>query len=401
MSGASLYERYEHAFAGLQPPFAFADLDAIGANAQTMLAQTSGKPIRVASKSVRCSSVLERILALDPGFQGLLTFTLPESLHLAGAGFRDLVIAYPTTDTDAISELGRLAAENPEAAPTLMVDCGEHLDLIETALPSSAPPARVAIDMDASWWPLAGRIKIGPKRSPIHTAEEARRLAEEISRRERLALVGMMAYEGHVAGVGDAVPGAPLKNFGIRQMQRLSMQELAERRAAAVAAVSAVAELEFVNGGGTGSLERTAAEPAVTELAAGSGFFAPVLFDNYRALHLSPGAGFALAVTRHPSGDVATAMGGGYIASGPPGKDRLPKPFQPPGLRFDPLEGAGEVQTPLLGAAAAGLRVGDRVYLRHAKAGELCERFNSLHLLEGDTIVDEVPTYRGEGKAFM
>ena len=57
------------------------------------------------------------------------------------------------------------------------------------------------------------------------------------------------------------------------------------------------------------------------------------------------------------------------------------------------------MQTPLLGAAAYKLRIGDRVYMRHAKAGELCERFDSLYLVEGDRIVDEVPTYRGEGRA--
>ncbi|MDX6622649.1 MAG: hypothetical protein QOE75_581, partial [Solirubrobacterales bacterium] len=73
----------------------------------------------------------------------------------------------------------------------------------------------------------------------------------------------------------------------------------------------------------------------------------------------------------------------------------------PEGLALDKLEGAGEVQTPLRGAAADRMRIGDRAYLRHAKAGELCERFNVLHLVEGDAIVDTVPTYRGEGKNFL
>jgi len=59
------------------------------------------------------------------------------------------------------------------------------------------------------------------------------------------------------------------------------------------------------------------------------------------------------------------------------------------------------VQTPLLGAAARELNFGDRVYMRHTKAGELCERFDSLYLVEGEEIVDEVPTYRGEGQAFL
>jgi len=59
------------------------------------------------------------------------------------------------------------------------------------------------------------------------------------------------------------------------------------------------------------------------------------------------------------------------------------------------------VQTPLLGPGAAGLAVGDRVWFRHAKAGELCERFDSLALVAGGTLVDVVPTYRGEGRTFL
>jgi len=139
----------------------------------------------------------------------------------------------------------------------------------------------------------------------------------------------------------------------------------------------------------------------VTEVAAGSGFFAPALFDHYSRFTLTPAAGFALPVVRKPGPELATALGGGYLASGPGDAARLPVPWLPPGLELDIEEGAGEVQTPLLGPAAADLAVGDRVYMRHAKAGELCERFEVLHLVEGERIVDVVPTYRGEGKAFL
>ena len=162
-----------------------------------------------------------------------------------------------------------------------------------------------------------------------------------------------------------------------------------------------MAPLEFVNGGGTGSLAATASEPAVTEVTAGSGFYDSVLFDHYRSLGLRPAAAFAMPVVRKPSPGIASVLGGGYIASGAAGKDRLPEPYLPPGLRLDSFEGAGEVQTPVLGEPAARLRVGDRVYFRHAKAGELCERFDRLYLVEGGRIVDEVPTYRGEGKTFL
>jgi D-serine deaminase-like pyridoxal phosphate-dependent protein len=397
----TLYRRYERALGHLEPPFAYVDLDALEANARDMAGMANEKPIRVASKSVRSAAVVRRVLELDAGFQGVLTFTAAESLWLASLGFENLVCGYPTTDRGAIEGIADLTEAEPETAPVLMVDSSEHLDLIESAAGKRAAPLRVAIDVDAGWWPLGGRMKVGPKRSPVRTPAEAKALALEIDRRPSVRLVGLMAYEGQVAGVGDDAPGNPLKNMAVRAMQGASMREIAARRGAIVDAVTDVAPLEFVNGGGTGSIERTAAEDAVTEVAAGSGLYDPVLFDGYRSLELRPAAGFALAVSRKPAPEVATLLGGGYVASGAPGKDRLPAPYLPDGLRLDPLEGAGEVQTPVIGDAARGLRVGDRVYLRHAKAGELCERFETLHLLAGDAVVDVVPTYRGEGKTFL
>src|ERR1700722_2285079 len=184
-------------------------------------------------------------------------------------------------------------------------------------------------------------------------------------------------------------------------MQRMSAAEVPGRRASIVAPVRQVAPLEFVNGGGTGSLERTAAEPAVTELGAGSGLYQPRLFDSYRTFSGRPAALFALPVVRRPGPGVVTALGGGYLSSGPADRARLPLPHLPPGLRLGRQEGAGEVQAPLIGDAADGLAIGANVYMRHAKAGELCERFASLYLLEGERIVDEVPTYRGEGRCFL
>jgi D-serine deaminase-like pyridoxal phosphate-dependent protein len=284
-----------------------------------------------------------------------------------------------------------------------MVDCPAHLDAIAAAGATPDAPVRVCLDVDASWWPLGGRVKIGAKRSPLRTPEQAAALAREIAARPELVLDGLMSYEAHIAGVGDRPPGALGAALGaaIGAMQRASASELAERRAAVVAAVRVVAPLRFVNGGGTGSVERTAAEAAVTEVAAGSGLFAPALFDAYSAFTPRPAAFFALPVVRRPAPGVATALGGGYLASGAAGGDRLPRPVLPPGLRLDRQEGAGEVQTPLLGPGAAGLQVGDRAWFRHAKAGELCERFNELHLVADGELVDTVPTYRGEGFAFL
>jgi D-serine deaminase-like pyridoxal phosphate-dependent protein len=395
------YEDYEAIFAEVEAPFAFVDLDAMDANAEEMLGRAADKPIRVASKSLRCRALLERVRDGDERFQGLMTFTLPETLWLAEQGFENLLLAYPTADVAALGELALRSVANPEGAPIVMVDCVEHLDAIGSVLGTGAAPVRVCVDVDASWWALGGRVKVGPKRSPVHTVAQAVALAREIERRPQLTLAALMAYEGQIAGVGDRPPGQRRRGAAIRFMQRRSTAELAERRGAIVAAIRELAELPIVNGGGTGSLELTAAEDVVTEVTAGSGFYAPALFDHYSRFSLTPAAGFALPIVRKPAPGVATALGGGYLASGGGDPARLPVPWLPDGLGLDPQEGAGEVQTPLLGPAAAQLSIGDRAYLRHAKAGELCEHFDVLHLVEGSEIVDVVPTYRGEGKAFL
>jgi D-serine deaminase-like pyridoxal phosphate-dependent protein len=398
----ALRARYDEILADATPPFAFVDLDALRANADQMLGQAAGLPIRVASKSVRSLPVLRRIFELDERFQGILSFTLPEALFLADEGFHQIFVGYPTTDRAALDELAAHAAKRPDAHPALMVDDAAQLDLIDAAARSLGATIRVAVDIDPSWWVVGGRLaRIGPKRSPIRTADQARRLAAEIERRDGTRIVGAMAYEGHIAGVGDDVPGRPLRSAAIRFMQGRSEAELAERLPGVIASLREVADLEFVNCGGTGSLARSAKLGVATELTAGSGFYAPALFDTYRSLALTPAAMFCLPVTRRPQAGVATALGGGYVASGAPGSDRLPVPYLPAGLRLDRDEGAGEVQTPLGGPGAERLRVGDRAYLRHAKAGELCERFDSLYLVEGGAIADQVSTYRGAGHTFL
>ena len=403
------HARLEAATPSLEAPFAVVDLKAFWANHADLIRRANGKPIRLASKSIRVRSLLEAVLKRGAGFRGILAFTLPEALWLATQGFEDIVVAYPSTDRSALRAWHRAVQEasrpNPTSHlashPTVMVDSVEQLDFIVAALaPAAVTGLRIAIDIDAGYWPLGGRVKLGAQRSPIHTPEQARALAQEVVARG-FALVGAMGYEAQIAGVGDAPLHRPLYGFAIRAMQARSALELRTRRAAVVAALRQVAPLEFVNGGGTGSLERTSADSSVTELAAGSGLFAPTLFDTYRGFTPTPSAFFALPVVRRPSAQVATVLGGGYIASGAVGTDRLPRPHFPEGLALTAQEGAGEVQTPLVGRGAHLLRIGDRVWFRHAKAGELCERFNHIHLVHEDGRLETVPTYRGEGMCFL
>jgi D-serine deaminase-like pyridoxal phosphate-dependent protein len=391
--------RYDRATAHLDAPLAIVDLEAFDANAVDLVRRAGGKPVRVASKSVRCRALLERVLATD-GFAGIMSFTLDESIWLARAGFDDVLLAYPSADRAGFAEL----AGDPKlaAAVTVMVDDPAQLELIDRARAGGGEEIRICLEMDTALRLLGGRVRVGARRSPLREPAQLAELARSVTRRPGFRLVGLMAYEGHVAGVGDSVAGSPVRSRAVRLMQRAARKELAARRAAVVRAVRAVApELEFVNGGGTGSVQHTAAEDSVTEIAAGSGLYVPRLFDNYTSFTGRPAALFAQPVVRRPGVGAVTVLGGGYPASGAAGRDRLPVPYLPEGLRYDPQEGAGEVQTPLLGAAADDLLIGDKVWFRHAKAGELCERFDTLHLVEGDRVTGTAPTYRGEGRTFL
>jgi len=390
---AEWWPRLAAATEAVEPPYGVLAVEALAANAHDMLARAKGTPIRVASKSVRVRGVLDAVLAL-PGYRGIFAYTLPEALWLAET-HDDVVVGYPTADRVAIA---RLAADEELASRvTLMVDSLAHLDLVdEVAPPSRRATIRVCLELDASYRnPLLGHV--GVRRSPVHEVAEAAALAAAIVERPGFALVGMMAYEAQIAGVGNR----GISKAAIRAMQKASAAELRERRGAAVAAVRRIADLEFVNGGGTGSLESTHDDPSVTEIAAGSGLFGPLLFDGYEHFRPAPAASFALSVVRRPTADIATVLGGGWIASGPPGQDRLPRPAWPEGLTYLPREEAGEVQTPVTGRAAAELKIGDRVFFRHVKAGELSEHLDEFLLVEDGRILDRIPTYRGEGKVFL
>jgi len=379
----------------LDPPFGVLDDAALRANAADLVRRAGGRPIRLATKSLRIRELIRRTVD-TPGFSGLLAYALPEALWLQRNGFHNIVVGYPAVSRAALATL----TSDPAAAAeiTVMIDDTTQLDLIDRVCPpGSRPEVRVCLELDAGYRPVPG-VHLGALRSPVRTPAAAKGLARTIADRPGFRLVGMMAYEGQIAGVGNAAGGP--RGAAVRTMQRRSAAELADRRTAAVSAVREVADLEFVNGGGTGSLQSTAAEDAVTEVAAVAGGLGSVLFEHYRWFHPAAASFFVLPVVRRPGRRVATLAGGGWVASGPPGRDRMPVLADPPGLRYARQEGPGEVQTPVRGKAADRLRIGDQVWLRHAKAGEPAEHLTELHLVADGAVAAVWPTYRGEGQAF-
>jgi D-serine deaminase-like pyridoxal phosphate-dependent protein len=385
-----MWTRIDRATQDLPAPLAAVDLHALDANADDLVRRARGVPIRIATKSVRCRAVLERALA-RPGFAGLMAYSLAEAVWLVREGASDVLVAYPSVDARSFREVA--SDEHLARQITVVIDDPQQLGLIAGSVESGGHPLRVCLDVDASL--RVGRLHLGVRRSPVHSLDQAMSAARAITRERAVRLVGLMFYDAQLAGVPD-------RSTAIRAMKSLSSRELARRRPRIVSALRDVAPIEFVNGGGTGSLDLVADDASLTEVAAGSGLFGPTLFDAYRDFTPRPALAYALPVTRRPARNVRTLFGGGYVASGPAGATRVPTPVLPSGLGLLGAEGVGEVQTPVTGDAAAALSVGDRVWWRHAKAGEVCERFTTLHLVSADepSTVTPVPTYRGEGRCF-
>ncbi|MFI9509308.1 amino acid deaminase/aldolase [Nocardia sp. NPDC052566] len=379
------------ATAELDPPLAALDLTALRANAADLVRRAGGVPVRVASKSVRCRAVLEQVLGAEltaaGGFAGIMSYSLTEAIWLVRLGARDVLLGYPSVDRAALAELA--ADETLLRSITLMVDDVAQLGLIRAAVGTDLVHPRVCLDVDASL--RIGPLHLGVRRSPVRSPDQAAALAR-VAKQQGFDVVGVMTYEAQIAGLPDS-------NVAVRLVKRASAAEITKRRGAVLDAVRSVTgKLEIVNSGGSGSIEVSVADADVTEVTAGSGLYVPTLFDHYRSFTPRPAMFFATSVLRKPTPSIATVFAGGYIASGPTGASRVPKPVWPSGLGLLGTEGAGEVQTPLSGAAQ--VRIGDRVWFRHAKAGELCERFNHVHLVDADGTRTTVPTYRGEGKAF-
>ncbi|HJL16538.1 MAG TPA: alanine racemase [Sandaracinaceae bacterium LLY-WYZ-13_1] len=394
---------FSRALRGRRLPAALVDLDALDRNVDRLARAVAApdKSLRVASKSVRHVGLLRRILERGgERFRGLMCFTLEEAAFLADEGFDDLLVAYPSVQREGLRAVAARVAEG--ATIRLMADDETQLEAYGRAAAEAGTTLEALLELDVAYQPSSW-VHLGVLRSPLRSAEALASVARRAARIEGVRIVGLMGYEAHVAGLPDDNPFSRALNPVRRALKRLAVPQVAERRRAAVETLRAAGvEPAVVNGGGTGSVETTSTEPWVTEVTAGSGFLCSHLFDYYRGTTLEPAAFFALEVCRHPQPDTVTCLGGGYVASGEPGWDRLPIPWSPPGLRYVDMEGAGEVQTPLrLPADGPRPRIGDPVIFRHAKAGELAERFDAYHLLRGGEVVATEPTYRGLGRCFL
>lgn len=395
---STAYETYRLAMEEREFPLAYLDRDALDANIRTTRRRAGNLPVRVASKSIRCRDVLRYILDHD-GFRGVMCYTGHEAAHLAADGFEDLLVAYPVWHKNELEAICDAIAAGTRL--TLMVDDAAHVERISETAAEHGVEVPVCIDIDMSTEHFG--IHFGVRRSGVRTPDGALSLAETIADVEDVALAGIMGYEAQIAGLPDDDPSNNAgMNVAVRGLKRRSAPAMRERRERVVAALDRAGyDLAFVNGGGTGSAEVTCRDVSVTELTVGSAFYAPHLFDHHRKFQHEPAAGYAVEIVRQPTPDIYTCRGGGYIASGPPGIDKAPTPHLPEDASLLSNEGAGEVQTPIEYDGPTELALGDPILFRHAKAGELCVHFKSLHVIADGEFVDRYPTYRGDGKCFL
>jgi D-serine deaminase-like pyridoxal phosphate-dependent protein len=399
MSQQRSYEYYKQVFAQQAKPFAYVDLDFFDQNVEAVLQRAGDKPIRIASKSIRCTALLRRILEHSSQYQGIMCFTVLEAVWLSEQGFDDLLVAYPTLEPVALRRVAE-AVKNGRRI-YLMTDKKEHLQAINAAGKSVGVVLPICLDLDvSSRYP---GLHFGVHRSSVTDQPSLANYWQELQQYTHLELHGLMGYEAQIAGVGNQTKGQGIKNKIIQKLQRHSIPQVRKKRAEAVAYLEQQLgkALTFVNGGGTGSLESTREEKVVTEVTAGSAFFSPTLFDHYQQFQHLPAVGYAVEIVRQPQINIYTCLGGGYVASGMAGKDKVPEPYLPKGCQLNPNEMAGEVQTPIHYSGSEALQLGDPIFMRHSKAGELCERFNELLLLQNDRVLGAWPTYRGEGQCFL
>jgi D-serine deaminase-like pyridoxal phosphate-dependent protein len=387
VDGIDRWQRYKRALGGEPLPAALIDLDALEANAARLFAPIAraGKRARIATKSLRCPALAARLAELGNAI-GYLTYTAAETEFHARAGVRDLVLAYPTVQRQ---DAAAIARANAIATAAIVVDDVAQLDVLAAAAHDAGTRIPIIIDVDMSWRPLG--VHVGVRRSPLREPDEVVALAKRIA--DPLYFHGVLGYEAQLAGLSD-------RNAVIRALKRGGEPAVAASRAHIVDALAAAGlPPAIVNGGGTGSVDWSSTDPALTEVAVGSGFLCSHLFDDYRGLELSPAIAFALQVVRKPAPRIATCLGGGWIASGRAGADRLPMPAWPHGCALLRGEGAGEVQTPVV--VPDDIALGDPIFFRPAKAGELAEHVAEYLFVRGDRIVDRAPTYRGLGHVFL
>ena len=380
-------DHWARATAGLPAPLVAVDLDAFDANADDLVRRAGGLPVRVASKSVRCRTLLDRVLA-RPGFAGVMAYAVPEAVWLVGAGVRDVFVAYPSVDEAALRAVA--TDDLLRAEVTVTVDSVEHVRWLRDTLGADVAGLGVALDCDASL--RVGRVHLGVRRSPTRTPEQALAVVRA-ALGVGLDVRGVMFYDAQVAGLPDAGPH-------IRALKRRSVRELRERAPGGRRGGARRDRPALRQRGRHGQPAPVRRRPGGHRAGRRLGPVRPDPLRRLRRPRPAPGDGLRPA-GRAPTGPglrhgvrrrLRRERGAGVVA----GAARRCAA----GCRWCAPRRPARCRPRCTAPTPTALRIGDRVWMRGAKAGELLERFDVVHLVAGGELVATVPSYRGEGRNF-
>ncbi|MHA1688073.1 MAG: alanine racemase [Promethearchaeota archaeon] len=376
-------------------PMVICDLDAFNNNLELVgkYLRKTGKKLRLCTKSVRVPELITKVNKQD-FVSGVFTYNSAETLFLAEKhGIKDILMGYPTASRVDAQELCQ-ATKIEGTRISVMADSVFHLDLLEEAASSQEVKLDVLLEVDVADHFLG--INVGVLRSPLREPEQVVKLAREIKKRKHLRFKGFMAYEAQNASLGD-------DKFLYRYLKKRSRPKVDAQRAAVMKALKEndlIEEDFIVNGGGSGCVQETAADPTITEIGIGSLLFKSHVFDPIESLNeFIPSLYFVLQIVRKPCENYVTAFSGGYVSSGVKAQ---PQVFLPKGLVPTEREGFGEVQTPFkYNPKKLTLHLGDPIFCRFGKAGEPLTRFNEIHVYSDEKMIGNTYlTYRGFGKQF-
>ena len=444
-------------------PAMFVEMNVLDRNIDKVIqiVQSSNKTIRIASKSIRVPTITNYILhRAFPHAKGLMCYCVPEAQYYAQFHqVYDLLVAYPTVQPSDLLITWELSTihltddyfhfihdDKKEVLSgfvkkkfdiTLMIDCVEHLEILNNfwdlklnEIKEKRPELynqyqqvklRICIDVDLSYRPFFGLLHFGAHRSPIRTINNFEIIVKSALKFPHLKIVGVMTYEAQIAGVPNLNPYTKLLNPIIQILQKFSSKNVLQKRVEILKVLSKNnIKLEFFNGGGTGNIQQACSDPSLSEVTAGSGFFQCCLMDYYSSNDNECALSFAIQVTRSCEINSITCQSGGFIASGSSCWDkfvfshhfnyqlkliclsnRAPTIFLPDDLKVIDQEGFGEVQTPIIGKGTKNVKLGDPIFCRPAKAGEIAENFNYYYLKRNDELLCTANTYRGDGFRFF
>jgi len=239
----------------LDTPALLVDLDILDANIARMagLFKEHGVGWRPHTKAIKIPAIAYKLLAA--GAHGVTVAKLSEAEIMAAAGITDILITGPVVGA---RKAARLANLSKQANPIGVVDCVEHVDMLDTAAREYGVQIRTVVEVD-----------LGLKRCGTQPGEPTVALAKEVHSRTGLKLEGLMAWEGHALRIKDIDEKRSTVEEAVTKLLDTARQ-----------CREADLPINIISCGGTGTYPLSAAVHGITEIEAGGGIYGDLVYRN-------------------------------------------------------------------------------------------------------------------------